>query len=471
MASSEPSSVTEGSTSEKLEVDMPSSPHLQHEAFDPDREVENSISEELLQLVLRESEAARLPQEGGGSGWEEEGGGEAYSHGGFDDWSGWEDDQGGGGAAGVYDSGEGRDSDWESGACSVRYSFPVRPGAEDCSYYMRTGTCKFGSLCKFNHPVRGRNPAARERINDREEHNDKVGLIECKYYLRTGGCRYGKACKFNHPRTKPLGASPLMELNFLGLPIRPGEKECPYYMRNGSCKYAANCKFNHPDPTGSGSGGGAGDHLSGYGNGTSSSLKAPPQSLASWSPSPRTLNEAASFVPAVYSPPFGGVAPHKAEWSTYQIPVYQPERGMLPTQAYMGNNLGNGAAAYNNDKNQMIIDEFPERPGQPDCTFFLKTGDCKFKSNCKYHHPKNRIPISPVVPLSDKGLPLRPDQNICSYYSRYGICKFGPVCRFDHPVNWTPSNLSAPFSSFAGPGVSRMVGTSNAGDLAIQQSL
>lgn len=57
---------------------------------------------------------------------------------------------------------------------------------------------------------------------------------------------------------------------------------------------------------------------------------------------------------------------------------------------------------------QMVIDEFPERPGQPDCSYFLKTGDCKFRSNCKYHHPKDRISKSPPVVLSDKGLPLRP---------------------------------------------------------------
>lgn len=33
-------------------------------------------------------------------------------------------------------------------------SYPVRPDAEDCSFYMRTGSCKYGSSCKFNHPVR-----------------------------------------------------------------------------------------------------------------------------------------------------------------------------------------------------------------------------------------------------------------------------------------------------------------------------
>lgn len=31
--------------------------------------------------------------------------------------------------------------------------YPVRPGAEDCAFYMKTGSCKFGSTCKFNHPL------------------------------------------------------------------------------------------------------------------------------------------------------------------------------------------------------------------------------------------------------------------------------------------------------------------------------
>lgn len=42
----------------------------------------------------------------------------------------------------------------DDGSGSRRYQYPVRPEAEDCSYYLKTGTCKFGSICKFNHPVR-----------------------------------------------------------------------------------------------------------------------------------------------------------------------------------------------------------------------------------------------------------------------------------------------------------------------------
>ena len=33
-----------------------------------------------------------------------------------------------------------------------QYEHPVREGQPDCSFYMKTGQCKFGPACKFNHP-------------------------------------------------------------------------------------------------------------------------------------------------------------------------------------------------------------------------------------------------------------------------------------------------------------------------------
>lgn len=38
-----------------------------------------------------------------------------------------------------------------------RVNYPMRPDAEDCAYYMKFGTCKFASCCKFNHPPRRKN--------------------------------------------------------------------------------------------------------------------------------------------------------------------------------------------------------------------------------------------------------------------------------------------------------------------------
>ncbi|XP_020973028.1 zinc finger CCCH domain-containing protein 43-like [Arachis ipaensis] len=35
----------------------------------------------------------------------------------------------------------------------VQQQYPLRPDAEDCAFYLKTGTCKFGFNCKFNHPL------------------------------------------------------------------------------------------------------------------------------------------------------------------------------------------------------------------------------------------------------------------------------------------------------------------------------
>ncbi|XVF11616.1 hypothetical protein REPUB_Repub08aG0042600 [Reevesia pubescens] len=346
--------------------------------------------------------------------------------------------------------------------------YPVRPEAEDCPYYMKTGLCKFGSNCKFNHPVRRKNQAVKDKLNEKDESTEKPSQTECKYYLRTGGCKFGKACRYNHSRAKS-SVGPILELNFLGLPIRQGEKECTYYMRNGSCKYGANCRFNHPDPSAAG----ACEPPSGHGNGGSVSSQAASQlNMTSWS-SPRALNETAAYMPIMFSPT-QGVPPPNPEWNGYQTTVYPPpERSLHPTPAYILCNPSTETTAYTNHQPRMVVDEFPVRPGQLECSYFLKTGDCKFKSNCKYHHPKNRFAKPAPCALSDKGLPLRPDQSICSHYSRYGICKFGPACKFDHSIQAAPSAVSGldqppPFSHSAATEQTGIAG-SNGNDTAVQQ--
>ena len=32
--------------------------------------------------------------------------------------------------------------------------YPVRPHEPDCAFYLRTGYCRYGSGCRFNHPVK-----------------------------------------------------------------------------------------------------------------------------------------------------------------------------------------------------------------------------------------------------------------------------------------------------------------------------
>ncbi|XP_062168961.1 zinc finger CCCH domain-containing protein 67 [Alnus glutinosa] len=459
----------------ELEFQTSNSPNsdLDHApSDDPNRTAEDhtvALHEELQKLDLKEEsetvskeEAEKdgnwdlkeveqeqwVEKEKGDSNWEEEKGGES----GWDDWNvnvngneieiekvvveevltipGVPDVE-------VEESGERNDNgnaNANANAKRHQYQYPVRPEAEDCAFYLKTGTCKFASNCKFNHPVRRKNQAVKEKVKEREDSTERPGQTECKYHLRSGGCKYGKDCRYNHTRGKTSGTT-ILELNFLGLPIRLGEKECPYYMRTGSCKYGANCRFNHPDPTVVG----GSDTPSGYGNGGSAPLGASPSSIASWSS--HTLNETAPFVPMVL-PPASVVPPHNRDWNGYQVPVYPSERSMHPPAPFVMNPAATETNVFTHHHQQVQVDEYPERPGQPECSYYLKTGDCKFKSNCKYHHPKDRAARSPPCALSDKGLPLRPDQSICSHYSRYGICKYGPACRFNHPI--LPASLPMP---------------------------
>ncbi|MBA0665778.1 hypothetical protein Goklo_002256 [Gossypium klotzschianum] len=102
---------------------------------------------------------------------------------------------------------------------------------------------------------------------------------------------------------------------------------------------------------------------------------------------------------------------------------------------------------------------FPERPGEPECQFYMKTGDCKFGAVCRFHHPRERVLPAPDCILSPIGLPLRPGEPLCIFYSRYGICKFGPSCKFNHPMGVFTFNYSAS-SPFEAP-VHHLLGSSS----------
>ncbi|KAK9698899.1 hypothetical protein RND81_08G139100 [Saponaria officinalis] len=74
--------------------------------------------------------------------------------------------------------------------------------------------------------------------------------------------------------------------------------------------------------------------------------------------------------------------------------------------------------------------EFSQSEAQPDCKFYMKTGNCKYGSMCKYHHPLDRR--SAEVTLNSLGLPLRQQEKACPFYLHYRKCKFGVACKFDH---------------------------------------
>jgi len=68
---------------------------------------------------------------------------------------------------------------------------PIRPGEPDCQFFLKTGNCKFGESCKFNHPP--------EKTHSAFEHPVREGVADCSFYIKTGQCRFGSSCKYNHP--------------------------------------------------------------------------------------------------------------------------------------------------------------------------------------------------------------------------------------------------------------------------------
>ncbi|KAI6691698.1 hypothetical protein NL676_028526 [Syzygium grande] len=309
---------------------------------------------------------------------------------------------------------EGGIPDWkEAPLVTTVESPPQRAGEPDCPYFLKTQTCKFGLRCKFNHP--------RDKIIPLGTSDDTSTLPErpteppCAFYLKTGNCKFGATCKFHHPKdikvtqviqdtivgelrdsvvengrmvrdvklVKPLiSLSPASSHNTKGLPIRPGEVDCPFYLKTGSCKYGATCRYNHPER-----------------NATDLHVGIVPIVGASPASNP---NFAARSAASIYQ-------------------AVDPRLSQLM--------LGVGPTIY------------PQRPGQIECDYYMKTGACKFEERCKFHHPIDRSASTQAmanqsqqtVELTLAGLPRRKDAIVCPYYLKTGTCKYGATCKFDHP--------------------------------------
>ncbi|KAL9233236.1 hypothetical protein vseg_008260 [Gypsophila vaccaria] len=437
---------------------------------------------------------------------------------------------------GEYNAGAGDDDDDDDEVMNQVY--PVRPYAADCSFYIKVGTCKFGQNCRYNHPLKRANQPIGEYGDNEKGYEESNGLadpgkIECKYFQTPIGCKYGDACRYVHSASR--AEKEYAELNFLGLPIRPSAQECSYYLRYGSCGYGANCRFNHPDPSASK------ESEPGNSLGNEKSMRGGislPRNYGG-EPSPsfggisQGSSQPSSSVNASYGPPYAPntrsyhqTTPPNPGWNQSQVissspankfplphqPVnnfskrvdpathYQnltqaeefPERpgepdcdyfiktgnckyrsacrynhptggksklpppplsskglysrppSMLPAESSQhfnrnSNNMRkNGMSSAYHQNHQVQNGEFPERPQQPECEHYMRTGQCKFMSACRYHHPRNRVPTASQCALSEKGLPLRPGAKLCRNYEQQGTCKYGPKCLYNHPDEYTP---------------------------------
>ncbi|XP_042442347.1 zinc finger CCCH domain-containing protein ZFN-like isoform X1 [Zingiber officinale] len=297
------------------------------------------------------------------------------------------------------------EKDGQESADASPDSYPRRPGEPDCKYYLKMGCCRYGSKCKYNHPTIEQETMHRDELPRREDKPD------CQFFLKTGFCKFGTTCKYHHPQDKP--AVQLPSLNVFGLPLRKDVQSCSYFMKTGSCKFGVTCKFNHPDPANVGAmffpSGPSVYGFTGYSTttGGSHSSGGYPSWPSSWTLYPNN--------PYVQGPP--AYSPHiQQSWRTYMPPA--------STNVPSMNDLRSSSSTSG---------IFPERPDEPDCEYYMKTGSCKYGSSCKYNHPKGRNQEADCA-IGPYGLPLRPGLPTCKYYAANGNCKYGATCKFDHPV-------------------------------------
>ncbi|KAL0924429.1 hypothetical protein M5K25_005258 [Dendrobium thyrsiflorum] len=288
--------------------------------------------------------------------------------------------------------------------------------------------------------------------------SENVGRIECKFYLLPGGCKFGNDCRSLHH----------VQLNFLGLPIRPGEKECPFYMRTGGCKFASHCRFHHPDPSAV-----IGDSFQDLKNGVPTQHHVLVEQLCETPmPSENPSNEQTDFL-GPFTPNRGlQENVHRKGNQTTTSPLHYREMNINDQRQTLANR--DTAAEFRSCVESKQFEEYPQRPGEPECQYFMKTGYCKFKSACRYHHPKSNVsflglPQSSTVtnllhpseikivdqqqelvkkdaayefsggePQQYDAYPQRPSNPECQYFMKTGYCKFKAACRYHHPK----SNLS-----------------------------
>ncbi|GAY36012.1 hypothetical protein CUMW_019820 [Citrus unshiu] len=286
-------------------------------------------------------------------------------------------------------------------------SYPERPDEADCIHYVRTGFCAYGSRCRFNHP-RDRGSVMGAARAGGGEFPERVGQPVCQYYMRTGTCKYGASCKYHHPR-QGAGSVSNVSLNYYGYPLRP-PAGVPAPTPSPAPQVAA-----VPTPV------------------PAPALYPPLQSPSV--PSAQQYGVVVARPPLLHGSyvqgPYGPVLVSPSMfslqgWSPYATslnPISSPGTG---TQSSVGSSsiygitqLSASAPAYTGTYQSLPSSvgpssssqkehPFPERPGQQECQYYMKTGDCKFGSSCRFHHPRELIVPKMDVTLSPFGLPLRP---------------------------------------------------------------
>ncbi|KAM0912659.1 hypothetical protein ACQ4PT_012636 [Festuca glaucescens] len=288
---------------------------------------------------------------------------------------------------------------------------------------------------------------------------ERPGEKSCAFYMRSRTCMYGEACKFHHPQWVPEGGIPYwkeaqnVEESY---PERPGEPDCPFLIKNSECKFGSKCKFNHPKET---------DNATVAGTGDEESIVADNSTL------PLKPNEPCPYYPK-------GKCKFKANCKfshgkDTKLPSSGNESENKATVEAEGHN---GAAddSVSAKKITTVAKEhnskgLPIRPGEVDCSFYIKTGSCMYGSLCRFNHPEQHgrqlqasaVPPEMLNPAANFlpnfdfhathaqiepepiAYPQRPGETVCDFYMKRGYCRFLERCKFHHPVDRSAADPAA----------------------------
>mmetsp|Transcript_39141 Transcript_39141/g.101320 ORF Transcript_39141/g.101320 Transcript_39141/m.101320 type:complete len:410 (+) Transcript_39141:115-1344(+) len=150
---------------------------------------------------------------------------------------------------------------------------PSRPGQPPCTFFMKTGTCKFGATCRFDHPTNGSQSYSDPSLPSRSAggmgqaapqnqggYPSRPGQEACAFFMKTGTCKYSATCCFDHPAGQGGNGGGAAQGDY---PRNPGQQNCAFYMKTGACKFGATCRFDHP-PSQAGGDDGAGGASNGW---------------------------------------------------------------------------------------------------------------------------------------------------------------------------------------------------------------
>jgi len=341
--------------------------------------------------------------------------------------------------------------------------YPLNPGTQDCMFYMKTGQCKFGATCRYNHPEMSAEATA--AAPDAAAETDELAMElmstdpdgnstgnpsvpDCNFYMKTGSCKFGANCRFKHSE-----GIAQQSLNSAGYPLNPDQPDCGFFTKTGTCKFGATCKWNHPE--------GLATAMAGDSQGQQAVLQA-------------TKAAADAEVNSAGYP----LHPEQADCTFYMKTGqckfgatcrYNHPEGMASVSATDSGAAGGDAAeaTFATIADAFAADHgaeaagcnsqgYPLNPGAPDCTFYMKTGSCKFGGTCRFNHPEfgadgavSSGASANGQAVNSAGYPLNPEQQDCSFYMKMGSCKFGATCRFNHPEGIAPAGATAPAGAMA----------------------